>query len=184
MIRRVLLGASLLVAFAFIAYSPHEPDLEPPSVTIPEPQVELVDDQRSIGSEVSEIPEATTRLPGAQLVITVDGLKPGVGTVRAALFANARDFPDMAKAMRLASVEAPEAAAVTLELNDVEPGTYALAVYQDTNDDQQLNKAKVGYPLEPYGFSENARRILGPPPFVDAAFAVDQDRVELSISVK
>ncbi|MCJ2011993.1 DUF2141 domain-containing protein [Methylobacterium sp. J-076] len=54
---------------------------------------------------------------------------------------------------------------------DVAPGTYAVAAFQDTNRNGQLDRTGLGLPLEPYGFSgESGRRAR--PDFREAAFAL------------
>ncbi len=46
--------------------------------------------------------------------------------------------------------------------------SFAIAVYQDSNDNNQLDRSVLGIPSERYGFSNAARSKLGPPPFADA----------------
>ena len=48
------------------------------------------------------------------------------------------------------------------------PGTYAVAVYHDENDNHHFDKNFLGLPAEGYGFSNDAPALLGPPSF-DAA---------------
>ncbi|MCB0480252.1 MAG: DUF2141 domain-containing protein [Flavobacteriales bacterium] len=51
---------------------------------------------------------------------------------------------------------------VTLE---VEPGKYAVVAFHDINSNEKLDKNMFGIPTEPYGFSNNARGLLGEPDF-------------------
>ncbi|MFT6868708.1 MAG: hypothetical protein ACJA08_003563 [Cyclobacteriaceae bacterium] len=62
-------------------------------------------------------------------------------------------------------------------------GVYAVAVYQDKNDDQKLNKNFLGMPTEPYGFSNNNMGIFGPPDFQSSAFdfTVADQTIEISL---
>ena len=50
------------------------------------------------------------------------------------------------------------------------PGQYAAAAFQDLNDDGEMNANMFGMPVEPYGFSNNARGQFGPPSFDDQLF--------------
>ena len=54
----------------------------------------------------------------------------------------------------------------------IPPGTYAIGVYIDENDNEQLDTNFVGMPKEQYGFSNNARA-FGIPKFEAASFVVD-----------
>lgn len=56
----------------------------------------------------------------------------------------------------------------------VKPGTYALKVFHDINDDGILNTSKVGWPKEPTGFSNDAPINAGPPSFRLAAIHVGE----------
>lgn len=56
---------------------------------------------------------------------------------------------------------------------DVPPGTYGVAVFQDINKDSDLATNFVGFPREPIGFSNNARIKFGPPSFSDASFTIE-----------
>ncbi len=52
------------------------------------------------------------------------------------------------------------------------PGTYAVAVYHDENDNHRFDRNFLGLPAEGYGFSNNAGILLGPPSFSRVRFAV------------
>ena len=71
-----------------------------------------------------------------------------------------------------------------LMIEDLKAGTYAVAVFQDLNDDGILNKGAFGVPVEPYGFSNSVRGKLGPPSFDAASFSVTQESNDLDIRVK
>jgi uncharacterized protein (DUF2141 family) len=52
-------------------------------------------------------------------------------------------------------------------------GQYAVIVFDDENSNGRLDKTFWGVPTEPHGFSNDARGILGPPRFDDAAITLD-----------
>ena len=62
--------------------------------------------------------------------------------------------------------------AQTLQICDVPAGTYAVAVYQDVNDNGKLDSNFIRIPKEPYGFSNNIEK-LTPPSFEQASFEFD-----------
>ena len=52
------------------------------------------------------------------------------------------------------------------------PGTYAVAVYHDENDNHHFDKNFFGLPAEGYGFSNDAPAPFGPPSFESARLVV------------
>lgn len=53
--------------------------------------------------------------------------------------------------------------------NNLTPGTYAVKVFHDINGNGKLDTSWIGWPQEPYGFSNNAPVSAGPPSFRLAA---------------
>ena len=61
--------------------------------------------------------------------------------------------------------------AVTLTLEDVKPGTYAVMAMHDANDNKRMDYQDNGMPKESYGMSGNDMT-MGPPTFDSAKFEV------------
>ena len=61
---------------------------------------------------------------------------------------------------------------VTVQVANVPPGTYAVQVFHDTNDNMKIDRSLLGIPEEGMGFSNDARFRFGPPSFAEAAIAV------------
>ncbi len=55
---------------------------------------------------------------------------------------------------------------------EIPPGTYAIGVYIDENENGKLDTNFFGIPKEQYGFSNNTKA-FGIPKFEAAAFAID-----------
>jgi uncharacterized protein (DUF2141 family) len=55
---------------------------------------------------------------------------------------------------------------VTFE--DVPAGPFAVAVFHDKDENEELNTDFLGIPSEDYGFSADARDMFGPPSFEEA----------------
>ena len=143
----------------------------------------------------------------ADIEIEVRGIKVRTGQVHAALFANADDFSlDLAfhgmvtdegkisvgiftKDNRLPRppaefVSAPaNAKTIHLHMGDVAPGTYALALYQDVNNDGKLETNLNGVPLEPWGMSNNPRVSGRGPTWSDAQFELPPEGIRLIIDL-
>lgn len=76
--------------------------------------------------------------------------------------------------------EAAVKGAVTLTFENVKPGTYAIMVLHDENDNKRMDFEANGMPKENYGMSGNAM-VMGPPTFADAKFEVTAEDLEFTI---
>ena len=72
---------------------------------------------------------------------------------------------------------------VTVTFEDVPPGRYAVAAYQDLDRTGVLRRGKIGLPLEPYGFS-NGAGMTRRPKFEAAAFDVGEDGRRLTVTLR
>lgn len=52
------------------------------------------------------------------------------------------------------------------------PGRYGIKLFHDVNGDGKMDTNIVGFPTEPFGFSNDAPIRLGPPSFSDAGFEI------------
>ena len=77
-----------------------------------------------------------------------------------------------------------QAGTVTARLTGVPPGTYAVEAFDDFNDTRNLGTSFLGLPEKGLGFSRDAKMHFGPPRFSDAAFAVNQPQVEISLTLR
>jgi uncharacterized protein (DUF2141 family) len=64
---------------------------------------------------------------------------------------------------------------------DLPQGEYAVAIYQDNNNNQRLDTNLFGVPQEPYGFSNNVRPKFRAPNFEEAKIQVKEQKY---ISIK
>ena len=108
----------------------------------------------------------------AILVVEVSGFRSDHGKALVALYASKEGFPDkVSRAVRRAEV--PIAARrARVQLRDLPPGTYAVAVLHDEDGDHKMKTGWFGRPKEGYGASRDARGHLGPPRFDDAKLAL------------
>ena len=54
-------------------------------------------------------------------------------------------------------------------------GVYAISLYHDENNNDQLDKSMLGLPQEGYGFSNDVMGLFGPPSFEKASFKINND---------
>lgn len=64
------------------------------------------------------------------------------------------------------------------------PGVYAVALYQDRDNDHKLDKTWIGLPSEPYGVSRDAPIHGGPPKLKDAAFEVTGAHTPVTVTLR
>ena len=106
------------------------------------------------------------------------------GTVDCALFDSAAGFPRefLHSAQNVMVIKIRNTAA-RCDFEAIPPGTYALAVIHDENSNGKLDTNLVGMPTEGYGFSNNAKALIGTPSFSAAAFPYNGQTLEMTISL-
>lgn len=120
------------------------------------------------------------RAEAADLVIAVTGLSSGAGDVHYGVWDRAEHFPKREGRVAKGHVRAA-ADGVTITVAGLAPGTYAVAVYHDENGNGEFDQGLFGFPLEDYGFSNDATVFFGPPSFAEAAFALGPGGARVAI---
>ena len=116
--------------------------------------------------------------------VTVLNIKNSTGTVDCALFDSSVGFPiEVLRSATNVMVIKIRDTQARCDFLDIPPGTYALAVIHDENMNGELDTNWLGVPKEGYGFSNDAKAMLGPPSFSAASFRYDGQDMELTISL-
>ena len=105
-----------------------------------------------------------TIAPGqATLHVKVSGMRSGKGNVTITIYPDdAAHFLD--GKFKVARQKVPVTLPVTTACFALPvPGTYAVALFHDENDDGHLNTGALGIPTEGAGFSNNPTLYFGPP---------------------
>lgn len=122
--------------------------------------------------------------PASKLVaITVNGLKPVASQVCFAVFKSDVGFPktDNSQQAEVIASDGPTLnAALMLPVNE----PIAISIYQDIDGNGELTRDSFGIPNEPYGFSNDARGMLGPPTFQDSTIQISAETRELTVTLK
>src|SRR5512139_985072 len=112
---------------------------------------------------------AQSPCPGIHVKIL--NIRDSTGTVACALFESPVGFP--AAYLRFATnimvIKVRDMQARS-DFEYIAPGTYAVAVVHDDNMNGELDTNWAGSPTEGYGFSNDARALLGAPSFSLASF--------------
>ncbi len=119
---------------------------------------------------LSQPARAAEAEPAATLIIHVENVRAG-GLVRVGLYDERGYRTEDAEPVASADVPAVEGETV-ITLHNLTPGTYAIESYQDLNSNDKMDLTWLGLPLEPYGFSRDARPVLSKPGFDKVKFVV------------
>ncbi|MGQ9872227.1 DUF2141 domain-containing protein [Leptodesmis sp.] len=118
------------------------------------------------------------------LTVQVEGLNGQKGLLCYKLFSGSQGFPDSnEKAVKKDCIKITEEP-IKLTFKNLTAGSYAVAVFHDTNGDRKLNRNSAGMPLEGYGFSNNPAVKTGPPKFGQAVFLVAGPNTNIRIQMK
>lgn len=71
----------------------------------------------------------------------------------------------------------------TFELNNIQSGDYAIALYLDVNGNKELDTNFFGIPKEPYAFSNNIKPKFSTPDFDECRFSISTDNEIVSITL-
>ena len=90
---------------------------------------------------------------------------------------------DFLKSCAFSKIVTVEDDTVSLKIENIEKGNYAVSVYHDENNNDILETTGLfGIPIEPYGFSNNPSMIFGPS-FKKSVFRMTSD-INISIKLK
>ncbi len=117
-----------------------------------------------------------------KLSIQVTGVRAAKGEVALTLYPNLKNR-FLAKGGKFARVRT-RAQPVTNACFWVPQGTYALAIYHDSNADRDFNRTIVGLPAEGFGFSNNPETKVGLPPLSAVRFVVGGSERTLSVQMR
>lgn len=115
------------------------------------------------------------------LTVTIEGIKDVQGTINLGVF-NQSGYDGEGGAVNGAQITV-DAATVTATIEGLAPGTYGIKLYQDVNDNGQMDTNPFGMPTEPYAFSNNAKGRFGPAKWDQAAFEVSADGTSHTITM-
>jgi uncharacterized protein (DUF2141 family) len=123
------------------------------------------------------VPNPPTRVA---LTIEVTGFRSDAGQARIAVYPSEQAF---LVDETLATVQPIRNRRARWTLT-VPPGTYAVGVHHDVNNNGVMETSRLGLPREPYGFTNGARGRLGPPRWRSAAVQVPDRPTTLAVQVR
>ena len=118
----------------------------------------------------------------SNLTVNVSGIESIKGSLYIAVFKDPKSFPVFGNQWRGESIPVTEKS-MSYTFNNIPNNTYGVAVFHDENNNGVLDKNALGMPIEPYGFSRNARARFSAPPFEDAQFNL-KGKQSIDISIR
>ncbi|MBU6178097.1 MAG: DUF2141 domain-containing protein [Verrucomicrobia bacterium] len=117
---------------------------------------------------------------GYSLTITVTNIPGAKGNLLVGLYDSAASFtgeplPNSPK------IPVTSTDDVNTTIENLKPGTYAVAVIHDLNGNGELDRSFLGMPKEPLAFSVITEIPRGKPGFSDCAFRIEDADVSLTI---
>lgn len=110
-----------------------------------------------------------------EITLKMENLKPQKSVVFVAIFQNSDTFLGE-KRFKSVKIDNPGETSVSKKIL-LPQGTYGIAVFQDLNENEKLDKNFIGIPNEPYCFSNGAAGHFGPPSWDEARVKIENDAV-------
>ena len=117
------------------------------------------------------------------LTVHITNLQSMKGQILLALYDNAKAFPEDGDKAVASKAVAVNAKTVTIEIKDLKPGNYAIALVHDENSNNEMDKNLLGIPQEGYGFSNVNSVSMMQPSFKDASFFLKPGKQTVNIKL-
>lgn len=129
-------------------------------------------------------PSAQAKATGT-LTIFITGARSAKGKMIVWLFKDAPGYPsDTSKIFRQQSVDVdPSTKTAQVTFKDLPPGTFAVTVLHDENNNGKMDKKLFGMPKESYGASNNPGKKMRAANFDEAKFTVNASEQSIKIAL-
>jgi uncharacterized protein (DUF2141 family) len=117
------------------------------------------------------------------LTIKILNIKTVSGQIRIGFYNSASSFPAENKTCFNKIVKPKNIGEISIPFTDIPYGTYAIAIYHDKNENKKLDKNLVGYPKEPFAFSNNFKPLISAPKFSDCSFEFSKTNKIITIKL-
>lgn len=119
------------------------------------------------------------------LKITITDIKSNDGNIKVALFDQENSIGflkklDLAYQKKLVTINNKYAVVTFM---NIPYGTYAVSLFHDENNNGEIDRSSIGFPVEPYGVSGN-KFVIGPPEFNDCKFNIDSSDKSIEVRLK
>ena len=119
----------------------------------------------------------------SNLTVNFTGIEEKQGAVMGALFDSEAAYNGKGAPVQPIMIAADKTE-LTVQLDGLAPGTYALKIFHDVDGDMKMTTNPYGMPIEPFAFSNNAQGNMGPAKWSDAKFELKSGANVHSIVIK
>lgn len=109
------------------------------------------------------------------LTVRVEGVNSQGGNIGVLLFTSTKGWPEDIHAAFKDVVVPAHQGVVTVKIEKIPAGIYAVAIGHDANMNHKVDKNFLGIPKEQWGMSNNPRALIKPPSFTTAQFELKGD---------
>ncbi|MDF2158299.1 DUF2141 domain-containing protein [Algoriphagus sp. CAU 1675] len=114
-----------------------------------------------------------------QIELQISNTRSNRGIIRVLIFRDSDGFPEeRSKAFQALSLPVLDLKKKH-SINELPPGKYALSIFHDEDENGEMRKNSLGYPLEKYGFSNNPKVLFSIPSFEKCAVQVGKGETKL-----
>ena len=125
-----------------------------------------------------------SELSSGEIKILVSNIEEKRGTIHYGVYNNSKLFPDESGKILGGYEEVSKVIENGLLIDGLKESMYAIAIFHDKNSNNKFDTF-FSIPQEKFGFSNNARVLLGPPKFEEASIFVGQNSiVEIMIELR
>jgi uncharacterized protein (DUF2141 family) len=116
------------------------------------------------------------------LTVTISDIREAKGSLMVSVVNSDAAWNNAAAPIAVKKVPAAQGE-VKLQFKDLAPGTYAVQVMHDENENQKLDSNFLGIPIEGYGFSNNPN-VMRKAHYDEARFEVGADAASITIRLR
>lgn len=117
----------------------------------------------------------------ADLHLSIGNVKSTEGMIWVGIYDSKENFMVQERA-RVEGYHLERTGELRVSLDDIDPGTYAVAVFHDENNNGTLDQNALGIPTEPYCFSRKPKSKWRAPRFQEVAVTIRRgQRLEMTL---
>lgn len=143
---------------------------------VPTPDVA---EEKLLPAKATEV-EVTKRVP---LTIVVEKLASDVAPIEMSVYSPDDNFLSPKSNAKKYRWRPKKGKAVT-KIDNLPYGDFAIALYQDVNDNGKIDKNMIGIPEEPFAFSNDYKPVIKAPSFNDCKFSYSAEQNTITITLQ
>ena len=118
------------------------------------------------------------------LAISLTNIQHAQGSIYLGIYNSKPDFLKPEKACFKKVLPVTQAGTLDFDCSGLAAGTYAVSCFHDLNDNGKLDTNLFGIPVEPYGFSNDARPKFRAPRWEEAKVEIKEGQTRMSIRLE